>query len=201
MWSALEGSLLLWALLLGGADRRRGALLPSPGRRRRGRLGDGRALRGRRVLHVPDVRAGRPLPAQRGARSCRGPGPTRCSRTTRSSPMHPPLLYAGFVGFTRALRLRHRHAHHRTGPRPLAARAASLDGARLGRAVGGHRARRVVELPGARLGRLLGMGPGGERRAAAVADARRPTSTRSSSRTGAGSFGCGTSRSRSRPSR
>ena len=86
--------------------------------------------------------------------------------------IHPPMLYSGYVAFTipfafaigalvtrRSTRLDPRHP-------PLRADRLALPRHR-------HPARRPLVLLRARLGRLLGLGPGRERRADAVADRHR----------------------------
>ena len=69
----------------------------------------------------------------------------------------------------RPLRLRHRHAGHGPGGGPLADRVPALDAGRVHLPLRRHRARRLVVVPGARMGRLLGLGPGRERGAPALA--------------------------------
>ena len=154
------------------AHRGGGPLLPAPERGPRRGMGNGRPLRGQRVLHRADVRPGRSVHPQRG----QNPPGRRSERALAGQPAgrySPTAALRGVRRFHRAVRLRDRDAHHRTRARSLAARAASLDGAGLGGALGGHRARRVVELPGARMGWLLGMGPRRERGAAALVDRHR----------------------------
>ncbi len=101
----------------------------------------------------------------------RGPNPLLQNHILMA--FHPPILYMGYVGFTvpfmfgiaalvtgrfgEGWLLRHP---------PGDARGVGLPHRR-------HHPRRVVELRGARLGRLLGVGPGRERVAAAVAHRHR----------------------------
>ena len=100
----------------------------------------------------------------------------RAQRAVAGQPagaFHPPLLYLGLVGFTL----------------PFAFAIASLITGRLDEDWQGETRRwtlfawafltvgillgRLVVLPGARVGRVLGLGPGGERRAAALAGGHR----------------------------
>ena len=168
-WSALEGSILLWALALTGylafttwrfraraADplvawathrraRRRAVLLRADAR-------PGQSVQGGR-RHDP-ARRPRPEPAAAEPSARRVPPADAVPRLRR---LHDPVLVRG------------RRAHHRPLRRRLARRRAPHDARRLGLPHGRHRARRLVELRGARVGRLLGLGPGRERVAAAVA--------------------------------
>ena len=85
-WSALEGSILLWALA--ALDLRRGhdVALPQPGRRPARRVGDARAVRRAAVLLRADAVRGEPVQAGDRARSrSTARARTRCSRTIRSS--------------------------------------------------------------------------------------------------------------------
>ena len=169
-WAALEGSILLWA-----ADPRRlprrhraGASAAAPTTRSsRGRRSSGswsrcssscscsaRRTRSRTLAgHVPlDGRGPEPAAAEPPAH--RVPPADALPRLRR---LHDPVL------------VRDRRARHRPLRRGLARRHAPHDARRVGLPHRRHRARRVVELRGARLGRLLGLGPGRERVAAAVA--------------------------------
>ena len=76
--------------------------------------------------------------------------------------IHPPMLYAGYVGFTVPFAFAVA-ADHRAGRRGLVDRDPPLDPAGVGLLVDRHRARRLVELRGPGLGRVLGVGPGRER--------------------------------------
>ena len=72
-----------------------------------------------------------------------------------------------------AVRVRHRRAGHRPPRRGMAGRDPAGHAPRLGVPHRRHHPRRLVELRGARLGRLLGLGPGRERVAPAVAHRHR----------------------------
>ena len=104
------------------------------------------------------------------------------------------MLYLGYVGFTRAVRLRHRRPGHRPGRRGLAARDPALDAVRLGLPHRRHRARRLVELRGARLGRRTGPGTRSRTPASCRGSPAPPTSTRCWCRSGAACCASGTSR-------
>ena len=114
-----------------------------------------------------------PFQHVRPPRRLDGPGPNPLLQNHLLMAFHPPMLYLGYVGLHRAVRLRHRRPGHRPGRRGLAGRDPPLDALRLGLPHRRHRARRLVELRGARLGRLLGLGPGGERLVPAVAHRHR----------------------------
>ena len=151
-----------------------GQQVPAPPRRPAGRLGPAHHVRGLHLLLRAADGPGQPVQARSTRRPASTvPARTRCCRTTPLMAIHPPMLYLGYVGLHRAVRLRHRRAGHRPGGRGLAGRDPALDPGRLGLPLGRHRARRVVELRGARLGRLLGLGPGGERLVPALADRHR----------------------------
>ena len=101
LWSSLEGSILLWSLILGG-------YVVAVVWRFRRRLEDplvgwalADAVRHLHVLLPADVRAGQPVQGGR-RRRCRSTGRarTRCCRTTSLMAFHPPILYLGFVGFS-----------------------------------------------------------------------------------------------------
>ncbi len=100
LWSALEGSLLLWALLLALATL--GVVLyyrrQADGLGRR--LGQRRALLRGRVLHVPHGADPPTRSSRASATSLQGAGPNALLQDNPLVAMHPPLLYAGFVGFT-----------------------------------------------------------------------------------------------------
>ena len=87
--------------------------------------------------------------------------------------IHPPMLYLGYVGFVGAVRVRHGLADHAAAGRRLDPHDAALDAGHLAVPEHRHHARRGLGVRGARLGRLLGLGPGGERFAAAVAHRHR----------------------------
>ena len=113
-----------------------------------------------------------------GATPLDGAGPNPLLQNHPLMAFHPPMLYLGYVGFTIPFCVRDRRAGHRPVRRGLAGRRAPDDARRVGLPHGRHHPRRVVELRGARLGRLLGVGPGRERVAAAVAHRRPRSSTR-----------------------
>ena len=85
LWSALEGSIILWALVLARVPRRRAPQVPGSTRRPAGGLGHGHHVRHRGVLLRPDGRPGQPLQvASTRRRASTVRGPTRSSRTTSS---------------------------------------------------------------------------------------------------------------------
>ena len=129
-----------------------------------------RRARRRAVLLRADARAGEPVPDWSRA-PCRstGSGPNPLLQNHPLMAFHPPMLYLGYVGLHRAVLVRDRRARHRPLRRGLARRHPPRDARRVGLPHRRHRPRRVVELRGARVGRLLGVGPGRERVAAAVA--------------------------------
>ena len=87
--------------------------------------------------------------------------------------IHPPMLYSGYTLFTVPVRVRDRGAGRAARRRRVDPRDAPLRAGRL--VLPRHRdpARRPLVLRRAGLGRLLGLGPGRERLAAAVADRHR----------------------------
>ena len=102
-----------------------------------------------------------------------GQGPNPLLQNHPLMAFHPPMLYLGLRRVHRPVRVRDRRADHRALRRGVARRHAPGDARRVGLPDRRHHPRRVVELRGARLGRLLGVGPGGERVAAAVAHRHR----------------------------
>jgi len=158
---------------VGGAPQPRhgdsGRRLPTTPQRRRCSVGDDRPTPRHRLLLRPHGRTGEPVHEDCWAHSderCRAERPAPRQPTRR----RPPT--AALPGVRRdhgALRLRHRHAHHRASGGVVARRHPSLDAAQLDCTLCGDRARCMVELPGPRVGRILGMGSGGERCAHAVA--------------------------------
>ena len=170
LWSSQEGSLLLWVLLL---SLWRARAVPHAPAAARGRaLRDRGAARLRRLLLRPAgvprvaVRRRSPMPPAEGV----GLNPLL---RHPSMMIHPPMLYSGYTLFAV----------------PFAFAIGALVTRRLGRGVDPldaavharrlvlprHRdhARRALVVLRARLGRLLGLGPGGERVADAVADRHR----------------------------
>ena len=100
LWSALEGSLLLWALLLALATL--GVVLYY-----RRQATDSVVAWASAVLFFVGafftflmVRTRRPVPARASADVTQGAGPNALLQDNPLVAMHPPLLYAGFVGFT-----------------------------------------------------------------------------------------------------
>ena len=98
MWSALEGSILLWALILG-------AFTAAVAWRFRDRTDDvlvGWALIvmfvDHRILRDVELRTRRPVQRRRG-RHHRGPGPNPLLQNHILVLFHPPILYLGYVGF------------------------------------------------------------------------------------------------------
>src|SRR3954452_23147196 len=100
MWSALEGSILLWSLVLSG-------YLAVMVRHLRTRASD--PLVGWATLTVFVVAAfffalmagpANPFRVIHGAIPTNGPGPTPLLQTHPLVAFHPPMLYLGYVGFT-----------------------------------------------------------------------------------------------------
>ena len=126
MWSALAGSILLWGLILAVVSTmfvwryRRQAADPVI------RWATPRPLRGVGLLLRPDGRA-RPTRSSPRPGATQGLGPNSLLQDNPLVAIHPPLLYVGFVGLHRALRVRHRHAGHRPGGGSLADRVPPVD--------------------------------------------------------------------------
>ena len=192
MWSALEGSILLWLATLAGYT----AFIMW---RYRKRLDDPLIAWALVVMFVvtafffflafgpTDVFAtGAP-----GVNDGRGPNPLLQNHILVM--FHPPILYLGYVGFTVPFAFAIGCAGHRSGGRGVADGDPSLGAARLGLPHGGHHPRRMVELRGARLERRVGVGPGRERELPARGSPAPPTSTRCWCRSGEACCGCGTS--------
>ncbi len=179
LWAALEGSILLWVLILAG-------YLTVMALRFRPRLEDPMvawallvALVGRAASSSCSWRWRRTRSSSSTATiplDGRGPNPLLQNHPLMA--FHPPMLYLGYVGFTV----------------PFAFAMAALITGRFGEGwladtrrttlvawgflTRRDHPRRVVELRGARLGWLLGLGPGRERVAAAVAHRAPRSSTR-----------------------
>ena len=100
MWSALEGSILLWALILAGytvaVARKFRARLDRPARR----LGAAHDVRRLPLLLRPDARPGQPVPHARHAAGSTVPDPNPLLQNHPLMAFHPPMLYLGYVGFT-----------------------------------------------------------------------------------------------------
>ena len=170
VWSSQEGSLLLWVLLLSLWSS---AILFATRRSLRevAPVRDRRAARLRRLLH----RAARlPRVAVHPARRAAGRG--HRAEPAAAPPEHddPPAdALLGLHAVRDPVRVRDRRADHaaaRLGvdPQHAPVHARGVDVPRLR-----DPARRPLVLHGARLGRLLGLGPGRERVADAVADRHR----------------------------
>ena len=84
--------------------------------------------------------------------------------------IHPPMLYLGYVGFTVPFAFAMASLITQAAGRSLDPHHAPLDDRHLVLPEHRHPARRRLGVRGPRLGRLLGLGSGGERFAAAVAD-------------------------------
>ena len=169
LWSALAGSILLWGVVLGGYAT---AMVW----RFRRRADEDLVAWATLVVYVVAafffglmLGPSDPFAHVVGAVPTNGLGPNSLLQDNPLVLVHPPMLYLGLVGFTL----------------PFAFAVASLITGRLDEdwqgetrrwtlfawafLTHGDPARRLVVLPGARVGRVLGMGPGGERRAAALA--------------------------------
>ncbi len=84
--------------------------------------------------------------------------------------IHPPMLYLGYVGFAVPFAFAIGIADHAAAGRGLDPHHAPLDAGDVAVPKLRHHAGRGVGVPRAGLGRILGLGPGGERVAAAVAE-------------------------------
>ena len=151
-----------------------GAQVPQAARRPARGLGDARRCSSSAASSSCCCWA-RPTRSRRSTRRrrLRRPGPQPAAAEPPADGVPPADALPRLRRLHRAVRLRHRRAGHRAGRRGLAGRDPALDAVRLGLPHRRHRARRLVELRGARLGRLLGLGPGRERLAAAVAHRHR----------------------------
>ena len=173
MWSALEGSILLWGLVLAG-------YLAVVAHKFRSRLDDplvGWALITLFVIAIfffgLMLTAANPFIANVPPPGYDGPGPEPAAAEPHPDGLPPADALPGLRRLLGALRLRHRGARHRSGRRGVARRDPSMDALRLGVPDRGHHPGGVVELRGPRVGRLLGMGSGRERLVASVADGNR----------------------------
>ncbi len=88
--------------------------------------------------------------------------------------IHPPILYAGYVGFSVAFAFALAALDDRPSRCSMGALVASLDERCLGIPQRRHRARQLVGVLRTRLGRLVVLGSGGERFVHAVVDGYRP---------------------------
>ena len=156
LWAALEGSILFWTLLATGwaslvlwrhRDRHRGADALG---RRDARIGQPFFFAVMTWPGNPFVRT-TPVAAE-------GIGPNALLQNHPFMALHPPLLYLGYTGHGRAVRVRRGGARDEPARRGVAAHRAALDARAVDVPHARHRRRGVVELRGARLGRLLGAG-------------------------------------------
>ena len=173
MWSSQEGSLLLWAWVLSIASSR-GALRDPQQAARDRPLGDRGDDGRRRLLHRPDAVRRRRQPV-RDARARRRPTAIGLNPLLQHPSMmiHPPMLYSGYVAFTIPFAFAIGALITRRLDAELDPRDPPLRADRLGLPRLRPPARRPLVLHRARLGRLLGLGPGRERGADAVADRHR----------------------------
>ena len=133
LWAALEGSILLWVLILAG-------YIAVMARRFRSRLDDPMvawallvALAVALLLLRLHGRRREPVPGHRRATSrSTGAGRTRCCRTTRSWRSTRRCSTSGYVGLHRAVRVRDGRADHRPLRRGLAGRHPAHDARRVG---------------------------------------------------------------------
>ena len=99
LWSALEGSILLWALILAGylvtvaQQFRRRLDDPLVG------LGAGDHVRGHRLLPGDPAGGGEPVQPFDPPPGFDGPGPNPLLQNHILVAFHPPMLYLGYVGF------------------------------------------------------------------------------------------------------
>ena len=100
LWAALEGSILLWGLILGGYLAAMVLPVPRPRDRSAGRLGDAHRPRRRTLLLRAHARPGEPVPARSGRTPADGQGPNPLLQNHPLMAFHPPMLYLGYVGFT-----------------------------------------------------------------------------------------------------
>ena len=100
MWSALEGSILLWALILAAVHRRGRVAVPRAHRRRPRGVGADRDVRDGRVLRDVQLRSGRPVRCGSPGAITSGPARIPLLQNHILVLFHPPILYLGYVGFT-----------------------------------------------------------------------------------------------------
>ena len=173
MWSALEGSILLWVVVLSGFT----AAVAWRFRKRADDTLVGWALvvmlAVSRLLRAVAFGPANPFAAGPAVSPVRrAAAPTRCCRTT-SSCCSTRRSCTSVRRLHGAVRVRDGGADHRPRRRGLAARDTSLGAVRVGVPDDRHPARRLVELRGARLVGRLGVGSGRERLADAVAHRHR----------------------------
>ena len=165
-WGGLDGSIMFWVFLLAcfgslavhvNRDRHR-ELIPVC------RRGD---LRGADVLSVPHDHPQQPVQhvPDAGAAGRQRAEPAAAELLHG----HPPAVAVHRLrGDDDSVCVRHGRAHHRPSRRCVAARGAALDDVRVDLPVVRPHARHDLGVRRAGLGRILGMGPGRERRRAAV---------------------------------
>ena len=171
VWSSQEGSLLLWVWLLLAAGRAWSCSSRAAHARDRA-VGDRRAARLRRLLRL----AARSSASRRSRTLATPPAEGAGLNPLLRHPsmmIHPPMLYSGYTLFSipfafavGALITRRVDAEWIRSTRRFTLAAWLFLGI-------GHPARRALVVLRARLGRLLGLGPGRERLADAVADRHR----------------------------
>ncbi len=176
------------ALGLGALDRLQRRPLRDPGQAARARpLGDRGDDGRRRLLHRPDAVRARRQPLRRQPRP--DAGRRHRPQPAAAAPEHDDPPADALLGLRlahRALRLRDRRPRHPPPRRRMDPLHPPLRPDRLGLPRLRPPARRPLVLHRARLGRLLGLGPGRERGADAVADRSPPSCTRSWSRRSGG---------------
>ena len=168
MWSALEGSILLWAVILG----RYTAAVAWRFRKRTNDVLVGWALIVMYVIAAffAALSFGPADPFGAGCRRRhRGAGAEPAAAEPHPGALSPADPLPRLRRIRRAVRIRHRRAGHRQARRRLVDGDPALGAVRLGVPHDRHPARRLVELRGARLVGRVGLGPGRERLAAAVA--------------------------------
>ncbi len=168
MWSSQEGSLLLWAWVLSIVSS--AALFATRSEAEGDRpLGDRGDDGRRRLLHRPDAVRARRRPLRHAEP---GAGRRHRPQPAAAAPEHDDPPADALLGLRlpdRALRLRHRRPDHPPPRRRMDPLHPPLRPDRLGPPRLRPPARRPLVLHRARLGRLLGLGPGRERGADAVA--------------------------------
>ena len=170
MWSALEGSILLWVVILAG-------FTAAVGWRFRRRTEDPLVGWALAVMFIvlaffALLSFGPADPFADGAAvppGFDGPGPEPAAAEPRARAVPPADPLPRLRRDHRAVRVRHRRPRHRPSRRGLAARDPPLGAVRVGVPDDRHPARRLVELRGARVERGVGVGSRRERQLPAVA--------------------------------
>ena len=177
MWSSQAGSLLLWAWVLSLATS--GVLLVTRNRLRELVPWATAVLGGLAVFFTGLMLFGILSPAADSFPFTRldpapaeGVGLTPLLRHPAMA-IHPPMLYSGYVLFSIPFAFAIARAHHPPPGRRLDPLHPPLRARRLALPRHGHPAGLVLVLQRAGLGRLLGLGPGRERLADAVAHRHR----------------------------